>query len=288
MTPKNEKTGKIVGKHTLGDFVIRGALLIYGLIVLFPLIWVMYTSFKTSREFYENPWGLPETFSFENYVNAWHSAKIGTYFSNSILVTAGMVVLTLILSSMLAYILSRFTFTGRNIIQSLIIAGLLVPSVLGTIPVFTLMKSLGLTNSHLGLIIVYTAYAMPFSVFVLIGFFKSIPRDMEEAGMIDGASHYRIFRSIMFPLARPGVITISIFNFLWYWNEYAFALTLLSSETKRTLPLGLAFLTTSQRYKTEWGELFAGVIIIMIPVVLVYILFQRKLISGLNTGAVKE
>ncbi|AQS55018.1 carbohydrate ABC transporter permease [Novibacillus thermophilus] len=270
------------------DIVIRVILFIYGLLVLLPMIWVFYTSFKTSREFYNNPWALPESISLDNYISAWNTANIGSYFFNSVIVTVGMVVLTLILASMMSYILARFSFSGRNLLTSLIMAGLLVPSVLGTIPVFNLLKTLNLLNTHLGLILVYTAYAMPFSVFVLIGFFKTIPKEMEEAAMIDGASHYTTFFKVILPLAKPGLITVSIFNFLWYWNEYAFALTVLTEEAKRTLPIGLEYLMAVQRYKTEWGDLFAGVIIVMIPVIIVYILFQRKLISGLNTGAVKE
>lgn len=270
------------------DILIRIVLLIYGIIVLAPMVWVFYSSFKTTKEFYSSPWGLPSSFSLTNYINAWNKANIGTYFFNSIIITLSMVALTAILASMIAYVLARFSFRGRNIITALIMAGLLVPSVLGTIPVFTLLKSLNLVDTRIGIILVYTAYAMPFSVFVLIGFFRSLPGELEEAAFVDGASYYRSFFSIMLPLARPGIITISIFNFLWYWNEYAFALTLLSSEENKTLPIGIANLAISQRYQTDWGALFAGVIIVMIPVAIVYILFQRRLISGLNTGGVKE
>lgn len=285
---------KNAGKQTwkwkthLGKISTRVILLAYAVTVLFPMLWVLYTSFKSNKEFYASPWSFPEQFAWENYINAWSRAKIGSYFLNSVLVTVGMVVLTLILGAMISYVIGRYHFKGKSLVNSLFIGGLLVPSVLGTIPVFMLLKTLHLSDTFIGIILVYTAYALPFSVFVLIGFFKSLPKELEEAAMLDGASYYKTFFKIMAPMARPGLITVSIFNFLWYWNEYAFALVTLQSESKKTLPIGLAHLTMTQRYRTEWGELFAGVIIVMIPVIIVYILFQKKLVGGLNTGALKE
>ncbi len=275
-------------KLFLSDVIIRVLFFLYSLIIILPMIWILYTSFKTPREFLHAPWALPERLVWENYYNAWFSANIGNYFLNSVIVTSGMVVLTLLLASMASYTVSRYKFIGSSAAATYFMAGLLVPKVFVTVPLFQLLLSMNLLNTHIGLILAYTGMALPFSVFVLIGFFQNLPKDLESAAMVDGASHYRIFFSIMLPLARPGLVTVSIFNFLWYWNEYPTALTVLQRESLKTLPLGLVILTETQERAAEWGQLFAGIIIVMIPVVVIYILFQRMLISGLNTGAVKE
>ncbi len=275
-------------KNYTSDVVIRILFFLYSLVILFPMIWILYTSFKTSREFLYAPWSLPENLVWQNYTEAWYTANIGTYFLNSVIVTSAMVVLTVLLASMISYVVSRFTFIGNKALAAFFMAGLLVPKVFVTVPLFRMLLGMNLLNTRIGLILAYTAMALPFSVFVLIGFFQNLPKDLESAAMVDGASHYRIFFSIMLPLARPGLVTVSIFNFLWYWNEYPTALTVLQRESLKTLPLGLVILTETQERAAEWGQLFAGIIIVMIPVVVIYILFQRMLISGLNTGAVKE
>ena len=272
----------------ISDVIVRCSFFLYSLVIILPMVWILYTSFKTPREFLHAPWALPGRLVWENYYHAWYTANIGTFFLNSVIVTSGMVVLTVLLASMASYVVSRFEFFGKSVLANFFMAGLLVPKVFVTVPLFQLLLSLNLLNTHVGLILAYTGMALPFSVFVLIGFFQTLPKELESAAMVDGASHVRTFWSIMLPLARPGLVTVSIFNFLWYWNEYPTALTVLQRESLKTLPLGLVILTETQERAAEWGQLFAGIIIVMIPVVVIYIMFQRMLISGLNTGAVKE
>lgn len=206
---------------------------------------------------------------------------------NSIIVTVVSVLAGLVLSAMTAYILARFAFKGSGVLYYVYIASMMIPMFLGMIPLFFLMSDMGLTNSLLGLIIVYTVSTIPFSVFVLVGFFKTLPSEIEEAAMMDGASYYGIFFRIMMPLAKPGLISVSIINVLNTWNEYILGVVLNSEPSKYTLPVGIAVMQGEMQYRTEWGPLFAALLISMVPVMIFYLIFQRQIASGITAGAVK-
>ena len=274
-------------KLNISDITIRIIMISYSVIVMFPMLWAAMTSLKTNKEFYKSPWAFPEILQFSNYSRAWIQSNFGDYFFNSIIVTIAAMFLTAILSSTSAYALARFKFRGRNVITFLYLTGLMVPAVLIIIPMFFLLKNFGMLDSLLGLIFVYICRSLPFSMFVLIGFFKTMPKALEEAAIIDGCSYYRTFWSIMFPLAIPGVVTVCIFNFIFYWNEFIFALTFISTTAKKTLPVGMANMMETSRYKTDWGGLFAGLMMIMLPTLIFYIIFQKKITKGLTAGAVK-
>ena len=271
----------------MDDIVIRIILISYSIIVIYPMLWTALTSLKTNREFYQNPWKLPTSLQLSNYARAWVQASFSRYFFNSIVVTVIPLIVTLVLAATTAYVLARFKFRGNGLITNLYLAGLMVPGILTIIPTFFLLNAFRLLDSLLGLIAVYVSRTLPFSLFVLIGFFKTLPKELEEAAMIDGCSYSATFWRIMFPLAKPGLITVTIFNFLWYWNEFAFALTYISSGHKKTLPVGMATLMEVARYRTDWGALFAGLMLIMLPTLCFYIIFQREIIKGLTAGALK-
>lgn len=274
-------------KYNAVDYVIRLVFLLYSVIVIYPVIWTILSSFKTNQEFYKSAWSLPSRFNLENYINAWYTANVGTYFVNSIIVVACSVALTLVLSATSAYVLARFKFSGNLFLKTLYMSGLYVPTILGIVPIFLLLIDLGLLNTWTGLIIIYTVFSLPFSVFLLIGFFKTIPNEIADAAKIDGCSEYGTFWRIMFPISKTGLITASIFNYIWVWNDYLFAMTFITNDSKRTLPVGLVRLTETLQFKTEWGALFAGLVIIMTPSIIIYSLFQSQLTKGLTAGSVK-
>ncbi len=267
--------------------IIRCIMILYSIIVTYPMLWAALTSLKTNQEFYESPWLLPQSPQFSNYVRAWVQADFGAYFFNSVMVTALSLVLVTILASSSSYVLARFSFKGKRGMIFFYLAGMMVPAVLIVIPTFFLLKGFGLLDSLLGLTLVYTCRTIPFSMFVLIGFYKTLPKSLEEAATIDGCSYARTFWQIMFPLATPGLVTVLIFNFIFYWNEFILALTFISTTAKKTLPVGMANMMEVSQYKTDWGGLFAGIMMLILPTLTFYVIFQKKITKGLTAGAVK-
>lgn len=271
--------------------MVRGlvylCLTVYSVVVVYPMVWLLSASLKTSRELFERPWALPDSPQWANYVRAWNEAGIGQYFLNSVVVTAVSMFFILLIGSMAAYALARFEFRGRGLIHTVFISGMMFPVFLGIVPLFMLLNRLGMWNSHGGLITVYVAYSLSFTIFILTGFFGTLPRELAEAGMIDGCSQFAVFWKIMLPLARPGLVTAGIFNFFGIWNEYPLALVIIADSKLRTLPLGIANLLMVQHYETDWGVLFAGLVIVMLPILAVYLVFQRQITQGLTAGALK-
>jgi len=268
------------------------ALCSYLLIVIYPMLWLLYTSLKTDREIFLDPFSLPalDDLQWVNFSNAWTKGFFGDYFFNSVLLTIATVVVSMTLAAMAAYALARFTFPGVRSLFFYFLAGLMVPLQLAIVPLFFQMKDLGLLNSHLGMLVVYVAFGMPFAIFILTGFFKSLPSSLHESALIDGAGELRAFWSIMLPLARPGLITVGIFSFLSTWNEFFMAFMFLSGEGSqhlRTLPLGLANITIVSQYRSDWGMAFAGLVLIMAPTLLVYSFLQQYLTKGITVGALK-
>jgi len=276
-------------KNPFWRIVVNLLLIVWATMVLYPLVWTVLGSLKDNQQFFQgNPWDLPQfPLLFSNFSYVWDKYQFGGYFMNSIIVTVVSVLAGLVLSAMTAYILARFAFKGSGVLYYVYIASMMIPMFLGMIPLFFLMSDMGLTNSLLGLIIVYTVSTIPFSVFVLVGFFKTLPSEIEEAAMMDGASYYGIFFRIMMPLAKPGLISVSIINVLNTWNEYILGVVLNSEPSKYTLPVGIAVMQGEMQYRTEWGPLFAALLISMVPVMIFYLIFQRQIASGITAGAVK-
>ncbi|HIG44922.1 MAG TPA: carbohydrate ABC transporter permease [candidate division Zixibacteria bacterium] len=267
-------------------------LLTYLVIVVYPMIWLLYTSLKTDREIFLAPFTLPDWGNLQwiNFSRAWTIGHFGDYFMNSTILTLLTVVLSLLFAAMAAYALSRFRFGGVRPLFFYFLAGLMVPLQLAIVPLFFQMKDMLLLNSRFGLLLVYVAFGMPFAIFILAGFFRSLPSGLHESALMDGAGELRAFWSIMLPLAKPGLITVGIFAFLGTWNEFFMAFMFLSGENAqdlRTLPLGLANLTIISQYRSDWGMAFAGLVLMMLPTMLVYGLLQRHLTKGITVGALK-
>lgn len=276
---------------SLGGIAFTGIsqlfLLSWAIMVVFPFAWMIMTSFKTDKEIFFSPWQLPSSLQWGNFARAWNQASIGRYFGNSAIVVTGSVTLTLLLSSMAAYTLARYHFPGNRILYYIFLIGLMFPVFLALVPLFFLVRDLHLLGTYHGLILVYTAYSLPFSIFFLYGFFRTLPSEVAEAAIIDGASDYAVFWRVMLPMAQPGLITVGIFNFLGQWNQYLLPLVLNPNRDRYVLPQGLAFLSIQQGYQNDWSALFAALTITMIPTIVVYALFQRRLEQGLTAGALK-
>ncbi len=262
-------------------------LIVWAILVIFPFLWMIMTSFKTDPEIIFSPWKFPATLQWDNYARAWNNAHIGTYFKNTIIVVTGSVFLTLLLSSMAAYVLARFRFPGNRLIFYLFMLGLMFPVFLALVPLFFVVNDLHMLSTYRGLILVYVAYSLPFSIFFLTSFFKTLPGELAEAAIVDGASHYRVFFGVMLPLAKPGLLAIGIFNVLGQWNQFILPLVLNPDPNHYLITQGLAFLAIQQGYQNDYSALFAALTITMVPILVVYILFQRRLEAGLTAGALK-
>ncbi len=266
---------------------INISLVFWAAIVILPMIWLVYSSFKTDQEIFFEPWALPQELQWNNFERAWVTVHIGEYFLNSMRVVIPGLVLTLVLSSMTSYILARFKFPGSRVLFYVFMAGMLFPIFMALVPLFFLAKDLQLLNTFLGLSLVYTAYSLPFTIFFLTGFFRTLPSELHEAALIDGANEYQVFFRVMLPLAQPGLVSMAIFNFLGMWNQFILPLILMSERDNYLLPQGLSFMLHQQYYKSDWSALFAAVTIIMIPTLAVYIIFQSQIQKGVTVGALK-
>lgn len=265
-----------------------GILVLWAVMAAGPLLWVMVNALRDSGEIQGSPFGLPTSLSFENFANAWSEANIGQYTFNSVVILAGSLPGTMLLGSMAAYVIARFTFPGNRFVYMLFAGGMMFPIILAVVPLFFVMDNMSLLDTRPGLILVYIAYSLPFTTFFMTAFFRTLPNSVAEAATIDGASHVRTFFQVMLPMAKPGLISIGIFNFLGQWNQYFLPLALNSENRDNALlTQGLAELSVAQGYEGDWGALFAGLSIAMVPILLVYMIFQRQVQEGLTAGAVK-
>ena len=255
--------------------------------VIFPMLWMIYSSFKTDQELFFSPWAPPVEMQWDNFARAWTKAHVGDYLLNTLIVVVPALLLTLIISAMAAYVLARFEFVGRRFLFYMFLSGMLFPVFLALVPLFNLVNQLKMLNTFHGLILVYIAYSLPFTIFFLTGFFKTLPTEIEESAIMDGANPYQVFFKVMLPMASPGLISMGIFNFLGMWNQYVLPLVLISDESKYMLSQGLAFMLFKQFYENDWSALFAALTIIMVPTLIVYITFQKQIQDGITTGALK-
>ena len=277
-------------KHTTVkrfDPISTLVLAVMSLTVLFPLLWVLFTSLKGTQEFYFNIWGLPQEFVWENYVEAWQKTNFGTNFLNSLFVTFGALAINLVGSTTTAYVLSRYRYRGRRFTNGVYMLSMMIPTIIGLIPQYFLLAGMKLLDTHLGLILVYGLSSIPFSVFTLLGFFQTLPHALEEAALIDGANHYQTFFRIMLPLAQPGIVTVGVVNFINNWNEYYKARAYLSTPTRLTIPVSLVNFVAQCQYRIAWGPLMASCILMIVPTILIYCVFRNSIQKGLTAGAVK-
>ena len=248
--------------------------------------WIIMASLSTTKEIFTNNL-LASGAHIENFTKALFTNNMGLYLLNSVIYTVPYCILIIIIAAPAAYCLSRFKFRGSGIIQALIILGLAIPNIMVVMPLFSIVNSLNLSGTHLTLIFIYTAGSVPYTTYYLMTFFKSISTSFEEAAAIDGCGFFRCFWKIMFPLARPAVMTVTIFNFIGKWNEYFMALIFANKSELRPIGVGLYQVVTSMMNSGDWAGMFASVVIVFVPTVIIYALLSKHIVGGTTAGGVK-
>lgn len=288
------------------------ALITFVITILVPVSWAFLASVKEDSEFYGNPWALPQGFHFQNFIDAFNKANMGAYFFNSVLVTALALALLLVVALPASYVLSRFKFRGRRVLSVAFMGGLFINVNYIVVPIFlmlvdgnkglaSLMESLRVEegspvynllgngfflNNHFILALVYASTALPFTIYLLSSYFQTLPKDFEEAAYVDGSGYFHTMVKVIMPMAKPSIITVILFNFLSFWNEYIIAMTLTSGDFQ-TLPVGLMNLMKAQNASAQYGQMYAGLVIVMLPTLILYIAVQRQLTQGMTVGGIK-
>lgn len=273
-------------KLTITTPIIYVILAIYAIVNVYPIIWMAINSFKSEQEFAVNQFGIPKKFVLENFMNAWEIANFGVLFKNSIFVSLAATFFTVLIGALASYFLARFEFKFSNVVYGFFAFGLLIPIHSTLVPIFILMKNLDLLNKPYTLLFPYIAFHLPITIFVLTSFMKAFPKSIEESAVIDGAGLFRRFWSIVLPMSRPALATVIILNFIYNWNEFAFALVLINDQNLQTLPLGLA--NFAGQFTTNYGAQMAGLTMSIIPIIVFYLLFEKNIVKGMTAGAVKE
>lgn len=272
---------------------------LFSISIVVPILWVFMASIKADSEFYGNPWALPNGIHLENFVNAWNKARMGEFFLTSVLVTVMALVMLLAVALPAAYVLSRFQFKCRKVLNILFMAGLFINMNYIVVPIFlmfvdadkvirTIFGTPFFLNNPVILALVYASTALPFTIYLLSGYFSSLSKEFEEAAYVDGAGYGTTMVKIILPMARPSILTVLLFNFLSIWNEYILAMTLLTDPNgTRTLPVGLMNLMKAQNAAAQYGQMYAGLVMVMLPTLILYMCVQKKLTQGMTLGGVK-
>ena len=279
-------------------FFIYVVLAVLAIVIIVPVAWVFVASIKQNSEFYGNPWTPPQGFYYQNFIDAWQKASMGSYMLNSVIVTALALALLIVIALPAAYVLARFKFRSRGLWTTMFMAGLFINVSYIVVPIFLMLnngdmalyKTFGarfFLNNLFILALVYASTALPFTIYLLSGYFKGLAKDYEEAAYVDGASYFYTMVRIIMPMAKPSIITIILFNFLSFWNEYIISMTLLTKAELKTLPVGLMNLMAAQKSAVEYGQLYAGLVIVMVPTLILYICVQKQLTQGMTLGGLK-
>ena len=270
------------------------AMITLAVTVVVPTAWVVMASVKDNPEFYTSPWKLPEGFHYQNFINAWNDGGMGAYFLNSVIVTAMALIILLVIALPASYVLGRFSFAGAGFMRGLFMSGLFINVSYIVVPIFLMLVDADavfgggvLLNNRFVLALVYASTALPFTVYLLSGYMRTIPNAYEEAAMIDGCGYGKTMVRVILPMTKPSIITVLLFNFLAFWNEYIISLTLLTDDRLKTLPVGLMNLMKAQNASAQYGRLYAGLVIVMLPTLVLYILVQKKMLLGISVGGIK-
>ena len=294
MKQQKKSSGELVYKTFV--YLVLGLLAV---LILVPVAWVFMASIKENAEFYTNPWNLPKGFYFQNFVEAWKTAKMGEYMLNSVIVTGVSLALLLVVALPAAYCLSRFQFFGRKFLNTAFMAGLFINVNYIVVPIFLMLRdgdvwlkkvfgSGFLLNNLFVLAVVYAATALPFTIYLLSSYFATLAHDYEEAAYIDGAGYFRTMLQVIFPMAKPSIITVILFNVLSFWNEYIISMTLMTSlNGGKTLPVGLLNLMQAQQSAANYGPMYAGLVLVMLPTLILYCCVQSNLTKGMTVGGLK-
>ena len=288
MTAKSAKPDRRSGlaKRGLTKGTIHGILFLYTLVALVPIALIVMNSFKTRKAIFDSPFTFPnsETFSLKGYETVWERANFVRYFFNSFTVTVVAVALVVLLGAAAAYALAEYRFTGNTFLTLFLAIGVMIPIRLGTVSILKLMVSLHLVNTLVALILVYTAMGIPLAVFILAQFFRQVPQDLKDAARIDGAGEYRVF-SLTLPLVKPGLAAVAVFTMLPVWNDLWFPLILAPGESTKTVTLGVQVFLG--QFVSDWQSVLAALTLAAIPILLLYVVFSKQMLSGITEGAIK-
>ena len=273
-------------------------LILLAVLILVPVLWAVMASVKATPEHYGSPWSLPTHLHWQNFVDAWNKANMGGYMGYSVMVTAMALAILLVVALPASYCLARFKFVGKKFLNTCFMAGLFINVNYIVVPIYLMLSDgdkwlksvLGsgwLLNNHFVVAVVYAATALPFTIYLLTSYFATLPHDFEEAAYIDGSGYGRTMLQIIFPMAKPSIITVILFNFLSFWNEYIIVKTLVTERDRWTLPAGLLNLMQAQQAAADYGPMYAGLVLVMLPVLILYICVQRNLTKGMTVGGLK-
>jgi raffinose/stachyose/melibiose transport system permease protein len=269
-----------------GTLLLQLCLIIVAMIQLFPLVWLFLFSFKNNAELFGgNVLGLPKVWRWENYTSLFKAGKLGLYFFNSLAVTFVTIALTAFLATMASYALSRMKWKWSKLTFTVFLLGLMIPIHAALLPIFLILKNIGLLNTHLALILPYTGFGLSMAIMIVVSFFDGLPRELEESAFIDGSGIYRTFFSIMLPLVTPAIATVAILTYLSAWNELMFAITFVSKEEFKTLTVGI--MSMAGQHSTSWGPIGAGLFVSTLPSIVLYLLMGAQVERSLTAGAVK-
>lgn len=277
-------------KNSIGAKLVKMAMYIFLLVValfqLFPIVWLFLFSLKNNFEIFNlSPFALPKEFRFENYVKVWTEGNISVYFINSVLYTVSSVVLTIVLASMVTFAITRLKWRGSKLTLGLFMVGMMIPVHSTLIPLFNAFTNIHLIDNPLSLIIAYTAFNLPITIMILLGFYEALPHEIEEAALIDGASIHQIFFRITLPMTLPVIATASIINMIYNWNEFVFVNTFISSNRFKTLTVGIQ--NFIGQYSTDWGAIGATLMISILPILIVFLILSDRIVEGIAAGSVK-
>ena len=290
---------KPTGGEAAAKAVMYVALIVLTVLIVIPVAWVFMASIKQNSEFYGNPWALPQGVHIQNFVDAWTKARMGDYFMTSIIVTAVALAILLVVALPAAYVLSRYKFIGSKALNTGFMAGLFINVNYIVVPIFLMFVTADkflkevfgagfFLNNPFVVSLVLASTTLPFTIYLLSGYFATLPKDYEEAAYVDGAGYFTTMVRIIMPMAKPSIVTVILFNFLSYWNEYIISMTMLSEpDGARTLPVGLLNLMKAQNAKAEYGQMYAGLVMVMLPTLILYICVQKKLTQGMTLGGLK-
>ena len=291
-------------KHQTGNaerlykIFIYLVLTLLAVLILVPVLWALLASVKETSEHYGNPWALPTHIHWQNFVDAWNKANMGGYMLHSVTVTLLALAILLVVALPASYSLARFQVVSQKFLNTCFMAGLFINVNYIVVPIYLMLSDgdkwlksvLGngfLLNNHIVVAVVYAATALPFTIYLLSSYFATLPHDFEEAAYIDGAGYTRTMLEIIFPMAKPSIITVILFNFLSFWNEYIIIKTLITDRDQWTLPAGLLNLMQAQQSAAEYGPMYAGLVLVMLPVLILYICVQKNLTKGMTVGGLK-
>jgi raffinose/stachyose/melibiose transport system permease protein len=272
-------------KLLMSKTFFRGVLIVNAIVILLPVLFLVNSSLRETNDFARTPLKLATDPAWSNFAAVWQDGNFAVYLKNSIIVTGGSLALILICALGAGFVLGRYDFRGHSLIMAFVLSGMLVPAKLAILPLFIQLKWMNLLNSHLGLILVYAAGALPAAIFIMSGFFRSLPADLDNAARIDGASEFQLLRRVLMPLVRPGLAIVAIYSAIPIWNDFFLPLVFIQDPEKKTIMQGLTMFFG--QYSSQWGVLFAGLTMAALPLIVLYLILSEQFIKGLTAGAVK-